>query len=387
MTIKICKQCLVIFMTPLVLMMTATDAAAQPSSTQTQAAAFGRSCALPEPFPCPEARIVELSVEPAVIEPGESARITWATENPVNMTLNPTVGRVEARGTIRVTPSATTTYTLRSEGGPNGDVISQSLTLTVRGTQEVAMTESNEPRPIPRMPDGKPDLQGVWFGGWWYLGSEEYDRGGLPRIPTPKPGFEDLAVVDDPLEIGAGCKITSVPWFYGPIYHFQIVQTPETVVSMTERMHLYRIFQIGAEHSDDVLNGEKLSFLGESVAHWEGDTLVVDTRGFNLETHVGKREAAQVGGWRHSVNLHMVERITRISYDMLEIETTLEDPELFEGPWRIVNRHELRPEYSRVPEYICIQEEEFYDEMLDGLEEVPLPMWLERDPTNAERGL
>lgn len=380
------KQLLAVLLLPLVITIAVADASAQQSS-QIQAEALGRSCALPEPFPCPVARIVELTVEPASIEPGESARITWATENPSNMTISPDVGRVSARGTVRVTPSATTTYTLKSEGGPDGEEISQSLTLIVRGTQPVAMEVRDEPRPIPRMADGKPDLQGVWFGGWWYLGREDLDHGGLPRIPTPRPGYEHLAVVDDPLEIGAGCKITSVPWFYGPIYHFQIVQTPDTVVSMAERMHLYRIFQLGEEHSEDVLNGETLSYLGSSIASWDGDTLVVDTRGFNLKTHVGKREAAQLGGWRHSTNLHMVERITRISYDTLEIETTLEDPELFEGPWRIVNRHTLRPEYSRVPEFICEQEEAFYDEILDGLEEVPLPMWLENDPTNAERGL
>jgi len=221
----------------------------------------------------------------------------------------------------------------------------------------------------------------------WYIGSENYDRGGLPRIPTPKSGFEHVAVVDDPLEVGAGCTIRTVPWLYGPVYHFQLVQTEDVVISMAERLHLHRIFQIGAEHSDDILNGETLNYLGSSVASWDGDTLVIDTRGFNLETHVAKRENGQLGGWRHSANLHMVERITRISYNTLEIETTLDDPELFEGPWRVVNRHELRPEYSQVPEFICEQEPDFYDEIVDGLEEVPLPFWLENDPTNAERGL
>lgn len=378
------KLFLAILWLPL-LTVTAIPHVSAQGTAQAQAAAFGRSCALPEPFPCPTARIVELTIEPSTIDPGESARINWVTENPVNMTINPGVGRVSARGTILVTPPATTTYTLNSEGGPDGEDVSQSLTLIVRGTQAVALEESDAARPIPRMPDGKPDLQGVWFGGWWYLGRDDLDRGGLPRIPTPKPGFEDLAVIDDPLEVGAGCTITSVPWFYGPIYHFQLVQTPETIVSMAERLHLYRIFEIDSEHSEDVLNGEKLSYLGSSVASWDGDTLVVDTRGFNLKTHVGKREAAYLGGWRHSTNLHMVERITRISYDTLEIETTLEDPELFEGPWRIVNRHALRPEYSRVPEYICEQEEEFYDDILDGLEDFPEPIWLENDPTNAER--
>ena len=64
----------------------------------------GRGCNLPEPFPCPVARILELTVDPSTINPGESAHITWSAENPTNITLSPGVGRVEARGTLRVSP-------------------------------------------------------------------------------------------------------------------------------------------------------------------------------------------------------------------------------------------------------------------------------------------
>ena len=103
--------------------------------------ASGRGCDLPEPFPCPFARILELTVEPATINPGESARITWAAENPSGMTLTPGVGRALARGTVRVTPSATTTYTLLSQGGPGGQPVTRSVTVVVRGTQPVNTTE------------------------------------------------------------------------------------------------------------------------------------------------------------------------------------------------------------------------------------------------------
>src|ERR1700693_6393953 len=71
------------------------------------------------------------------------------------------------------------------------------------------------------------------------------------------------------------CFVESVPVYFGPAYHFQIVQNPQTIVMLVERMHLHRIIQIGAEHSADVLNGERLSYLGYSVAHWEGAHLVV----------------------------------------------------------------------------------------------------------------
>ena len=196
------------------------------------------------------------------------------------------------------------------------------------------------------MPDGKPDLQGVWFGGGFGL-TVSANPSGLRTRPTPKPGLEaSLRIVNDPYEVGAGCGVRSVPVYYGPGYRFQIVQTPTTVVQLIERMHLHRIFQIGAEHSDDVMNGEELTFLGDSVARWDGDTLVVDTRGFNLKTAVGTDEGAFTGGFKHSPKLHLVERIRRIDYDTLEIESTLEDPDLFNGPWRLVTRHGLRPEFQ-----------------------------------------
>jgi len=338
---------------------------------QAQSPPARRSCNLPEPFPCPVARILELTVNPSTINPGELARITWATENPTNPTLTPGVGRVEARGTVRVSPSATTTYTLRTEGGPNGEVVTRTVALVVRGTQPVAAAETTGPRPIPRMPDGKPDLQGVWFGGGFGL-TVAATPSGLRTRPTPKPGLEaSLKIVNDPFEVGAGCGVRSVPVYYGPGYRFQIVQTPTTVVQLIERMHLHRTFQIGTQHSDDVMNGEDLTFLGDSVARWDGDTLVVDTRGFNLKTAVGTDEGAFTGGFKHSPKLHLVERIRRINYDTLEIESTLEDPDLFAGPWQLVTRHGLRPEFSRLPEYMCEQSSDFYKPLLDGLPPVP----------------
>ena len=264
---------------------------------QAQAAA-GRGCNLPEPFPCPVARILELTAAPPTINPGESARITWSAENPTNITLSPGVGRVEARGTSTgVALRDNDVYPAdrgRAERGgrhPHGDA--RRAGDSTRGGRR----HHSGPRSIPRTPDGKPDLQGVWFGG----GFRTHRLRRVPLVfatrPTPKPGLEaSLKIVNDPFEIGAGCGVRSVPVYFGPGYRFQIVQTPTTIVQLIERMHLHRIFQIGAEHSDDVMNGEELSFLGDSIARWDGDTLVIDTRGFNARTAVGTDEGAFTGG-------------------------------------------------------------------------------------------
>jgi hypothetical protein len=345
-----------------------------------QRPAGSRSCDLPEPFPCPVARIMQLTVEPATINPGEAAHITWAAENPSNMTLTPDIGRVLARGTVRVTPSATTTYTLRTEDGPDGQVMTRSVTLLVRGTQPLKVDRQAVagPRPAPRLPDGKPDLQGVWFGAGFAGG---FDSGrpngpgfavlaapdGLPSRPTPKQGVGDLRRPPTRDNVGAGCFVESVPVYFGPSYHFQMVQTPQTVVMLVERMHLHRIILIGAEHPPDVINGDKLSHLGYSVAHWEGDTLVVDTRGFNEKVYVGTANGSFTGGFKHSPKLHMIERFRRIDYDTLEIDVTLEDPDLFVSPWRSISRHPLRPEFSRIDDYICEQAPDYYKPLLEGI--------------------
>lgn len=334
--------CLCVFLTPAAL-------------ARGQRAPSSRGCDLPEPFPCPLARIVDLTVEPATINRGEAAHITWVTENPSNMTLTPAIGRVAARGTVRVTPSATTTYTLRTEGGPDRQVITRSITVVVRGTQPARLeNDVAGPRPTPRLPDGKPDLQGVWFGGGFPGGFTGVGAGpgkftvlkapdGLPDRPTPKPGLEnDLRRQETRNGLGAGCFIESVPLYFGPAYHFQIVQTPQTVLMLVERMHLHRIIQIGGEHSVDVMKGERLAHLGYSVAKWEGDTLVVDTRGFNDKVYVGTNNGSFTGGFKHSPKLHMVERIRRVDYDTLEIDVTLDDPDLFVSPWRSISRHPLR---------------------------------------------
>jgi hypothetical protein len=375
-------------------------AVAQPS-VQAQARGQGapttRSCNLPEPFPCPVARIAELTVEPATINPGEAARITWAAENPSNMTLTPGIGRVFARGTVRVMPSATTTYTLRTEGGPDRQVVTRSVMVVVRGTQPVKVEENtNQPLPTPRLPDGKPDLQGVWFGGDFVGGFTAGFFGGRtaiavlpapdgsPNRPTPKPGLDNLRRQETRDGLGAGCFVESVPVYFGPGYHFQIVQNPQTVVMLVERMHLHRIIQIGAEHSADVLNGERLSYLGYSVAHWEGDTLVVDTRGFNDKVYVGTDIGSFTGGFKHSPKLHMVERFTRINYATLEVDVMLEDPDLFVSPWRSVSRHALRPEFSRIEEYICDQSPDAYKPLLEGITLQPAGQPSAPPPTPAQ---
>src|SRR5262245_4062703 len=109
------------------------------------------------------ARIMDFKAEPAAIKPGESTTLTWAVENPRTTTIEPTIGRATPRGLLKVTPAATTTYTL-TVTGTNG-TLTRAVTVTVAGTKPVTASASTIPpteRPAPRTADGKPDLSGVY---------------------------------------------------------------------------------------------------------------------------------------------------------------------------------------------------------------------------------
>jgi len=332
-----------------------------------------RGCNLPPQFPCPDARIMSFDADRTSIKPGEAVVLSWVAENPGAMSVAPGIGPVIARGSARVTPAATTTYTLSVGGGPNGQVLTKTITITVAGTTPVsaAAATAAPTQGVPRMPDGKPNLQGV-FSPFGARGAGP-GRGGAPpaanappRTPTLKKGLESYRVVYDDKTIVSDCVVGSVPPSFGP-YSFQIIQTPQYVVLFYEYMHLFRIVPI-----DAAVHQPGESWMGDSIGRWDGDTFVIDTTGFNLKSTVGGT-GDRHQPFRHSDQLHMIERIRRIDLNTIEIDTRLEDPKVFEGPWGWVSRYAYHPEFTRVEEYMCAENAKDYDFLLDPKKEIKLP--------------
>lgn len=101
----------------------------------------------------------------------------------------------------------------------------------------------------------------------------------------------------------------------------QLIQTPDYVILVTQANSDVRIFHLDGAHAPDAIRG----YLGDSRAHWEDDTLVVETRNFDKDRK-----------WRGSAGeLHLVERFTRVADDTLLYEATLTDPSTWEAPWSI----------------------------------------------------
>jgi hypothetical protein len=143
----------------------------------------------------------------------------------------------------------------------------------------------------------------------------------------PVSGFQDNRLLDSWLDRGVWerCITRGVPDVMLPTAYnnnYRIVQTPDTVAILTEMIHDVRIIPLdGRPHLDPNVR----QWMGNSIGHWEGDTLVVDVRNFTEKTSFrGSRE-----------NLHVTERFTRTAPDLLTYQVTIDDPTTFTKPWTI----------------------------------------------------
>ncbi len=159
--------------------------------------------------------------------------------------------------------------------------------------------------------------------------------------PNLGPNAVSLSETNDPI---MKCFPPGVPRVYliraEPL---EIMQAPGRVVMVFEYDHFVReIFTDGRAHSKDLPG----TWMGDAIGKWEGDTLVVDTTGFNEKTWLDNE------GHPHSEDLHVVERIRRVSHDTMTIDTTIEDPKAYTKPWGGHAIYELKPDWT-LGEMIC----------------------------------
>jgi hypothetical protein len=126
-------------------------------------------------------------------------------------------------------------------------------------------------------------------------------------------------------------------------YHYQIVQTPKVVLILFEgNIHSYRQYFIDTEHPKNL----KPNWYGDSRAHWEGDTLVVDTIGLNDKSWI------DMPGHPHTDAMHVIERFHRRDFGNLEIQNIIEDPGTYTKPWAS-NRVSTLETGIEMSEYVC----------------------------------
>jgi hypothetical protein len=205
--------------------------------------------------------------------------------------------------------------------------------------------------PAPRLPDGSIDLTGVWQGGGPIGDLAQGLAPGetIPLLPEAKKIMDARKSGDDP---EANCLPTGVPRV-AP-YPWRIVQVPP----YKKATHLYflfegnihsfrQIFVDGRKHPED----PDPTWYGHSIGWWEGDTLVIDTVGFNDKFWFDFR------GHPHTEKLHTIERWTRKDLATLVNEVTIEDPGSYSRPFTVRFTARLRPN-EELMEYICQENEQ-----------------------------
>jgi len=229
--------------------------------------------------------------------------------------------------------------------------------------------------PAPRLPDGKPDLSGIWhtaaiipctpsstrflecgseIGGSPLardLGAEM--PGGLPYQPWAAALVKQRRAdngIDDP---HVRCLPDNPPRTWGMPHLTKAVHTPKLLVLLYEVNAMYRqVFIDDRPLPADPTPG----WNGYSTAQWEGDTLVVQTKGFRDDLWI------DLGGSPMSDAATMTERLRRPNYGTLEVSITIDDPKVYTRPWTASITQALQLDTELVDE-ICLENEKSYQRL------------------------
>jgi hypothetical protein len=265
------------------------------------------------------------------------------------------------------------------------------VAVAVLGCAAISVTGQTTTYRAPRTPDGKPDLNGIWQT----INEANYDLEGHVAKPAmalrsgpygPVPAAPVLALgatgaVPPSLGVVEGGAIP-----YKPEALKQKKENQENWLSRDPEIKCYmpgvpratympqpfRIFQSASEffiayqyagavrsiYLKDPGPAPVDSWMGQSVGHWEGETLVVDVTGMNDQSWFDR------AGNFHSDALHVVERYTRTSPDVISYEATIEDPQVFTSPWKIsMPLYRRQEKNAQLMEFKCV---EFVEELMYG---------------------
>jgi len=208
---------------------------------------------------------------------------------------------------------------------------------------------------------GEPNLAGVWRSAprGAAAGDDNFALATLEGLYTAEAlsRVDELSAEDDPVLSCAPPAFPRAATLGKPI---QIVQRPGFAVVLTEAYPVFRVIPTtGRPHTEDQYRFP--TYLGDSSARWDGDTLVVDVISFNGEAWLASPEdlptESSRGVWPTSDAMRVVERWRRIDADTLEYRATVEDPNSLTAPWETPVITFDRLATDRIEESLCLIEE------------------------------
>jgi hypothetical protein len=242
---------------------------------------------------------------------------------------------------------------------PPGTTVEGGVAFINPGSPTISEAEATS-QPIPRLPDGKVDLTGPWVGGG-SNGDIERDGGlkpgELPLLPWARELRDKRLSKDEPYVACLPMSVPRVnpyPWKFAMSYtskglsHIYVLH--ETGDAGAHRV----IYMDGRKHPEDLIP----SWWGHSIGWWEGDTLVVDTVGYNDKFWFDSK------GTPHTEQLHTIERYTRVSWGRLRHQFWMEDPGALSKPVTLnftarLLRPNLKTGGGDLMEFICLENNEY----------------------------
>lgn len=262
-----------------------------------------------------------------------------------------------------------------------GSMSALAQTPNDQGTKKYAPPQlsKDHSKPAPRTADGHPDLSGMWIEKYGALGTDpavgkpegagrragtqaKYPSDELPYQPWAALKARELhdAENTDPL---LHCEPYGVPRIWGGPHPARLVQLPGELIILYERDTAFRIIPTDGRPHDP--NADP-SWMGNSVAKWDGDTLVIDTTDITDKSWLGSdKNAGEGSGTFHSDALHVTEKIRRPDYDHLTVEITDDDPKVFAHPWTNTWNMNLVPNETMYEDVTCSNEKDYEHQVPD----------------------
>lgn len=195
--------------------------------------------------------------------------------------------------------------------------------------------------PVPKTPDGKPDFTGLWT-------LKPAGGGGISQL-KPDDIKPWAVALHTEREENLGSDSPSLKCLPGGFLYglglLKIVETPSLIVILSEDLEYRQVFLDGRDLPKD----PNPAFMGYSVGHWDGDTLVIESSGYNDRTWIG-------GGYPHTENLRLTERWRRDDFGHLQIEVVASDPAIYAKPWTNKFKGEYTADTDLI-EYVCAENE------------------------------
>lgn len=237
-------------------------------------------------------------------------------------------------------PTILATVVTLSAAAPGG---AQWINHPTPGTPRTADGKPDLTAPVPRTADGKPDLSGVWAANGLGYSTNITN---VEMLPWAQKVYEARLATYGHEDPASNCLPEGPRAGLPGLEPFRVVQTPHVSYFMYESSPTRQVFADGRKLPDDPTP----TWMGYSVARWDGDTFVIDTAGYNDRTWL------DFTGHPHSDALHVTERFRRTDFGHMQLSMTFEDPKAYKQPWTINVAINLVPD-TELLEYVCLENE------------------------------